>query len=204
MSFILRFGTWLFETYEIIIILIPTILIISYGTELGAEGIALCGGIMQVGGALYGILIYSDLRQYFSKPTLWKLLKSWVKRCPFLKKDITVMAGNVVGSMSIGSAKALVWSSDDPNLPLEERINRMIRNHNYLRINLDLAEETISKQNLAITGRIEKLESTLSSEISQVNSKLESIHTEDFLWALTGLLYILIGTVFSNFAEYIL
>jgi hypothetical protein len=203
LDYISKFGKWIWESYEITIVLIPIILIVSFRAELGAEKIALCGGIMQVAGALYGILIYIDLMKYFSEPSLWALFEAWRERFPRLRKDVRVLAGASNLSISLISGKVSIWTPDDSFVSVEERIKRIIRNQDELRKSLEDAESTISSLRIELTSKIESQEGNFQSEIKEVKSTLESIHMEDFLWALTGLLFILAGTLFTNFASYI-
>ncbi|MFD2200187.1 hypothetical protein [Shivajiella indica] len=198
-----RLGHWLFESYPITIVIVPSMVVFLFRKPLGEEGIQLCGGILQIIGALYGIAIFLKLREVFSFPSLFDLFVGWLKRFPRWKKDVRVMAGTIVAPMALLSAKASVWSPDDPSLPVEERLKRIIRNQESLRESMDLVEQEISKKDTTLTERIKKLDSKFTSEISQVSSKLESIHMEDFFWALSGLLFILVGILFSSFARYI-
>jgi len=203
LDYISKFGKWIWESYEITIVLIPIILVVSFRAELGAEKIALCGGIMQVAGALYGILIYIDLMKYFSELSLWALFEAWQERFPRWRKDVRVLAGASILSISIISGKVSIWTPDDSSLSVEERIKRIIRNQDELRKSIEDAESTISSLRIELTSKIESQDGNFQSEIKEVRSTLESIHMEDFLWALTGLLFILAGTLFANFASYI-
>lgn len=198
-----RLGKWLFESYPIMIVIIPSISVFLFRKSLGVELIELCGGVLQFIGALYGLIVFIKVRKAFSFPSLYELFIIWLKRFPRWRKDVTVMGGITLAPIAILNAKASVWSPDDPHLKIEERLERMIRNQEALMKSLELIDETISKQNIAFLTRFEKIEGNLSSEISQVKTKLESIHMEDFIWALSGLLFILVGILFSSFAKYI-
>jgi lipid II:glycine glycyltransferase (peptidoglycan interpeptide bridge formation enzyme) len=112
-----------------------------------------------------------------------------------------IMSGTSLGSMTLLNARASVWSPDDESLSIEDRMARIIRNQERLKEDLERVESDNLNQKNKFTGRIENLEEKLHSEINQVNSKLESIHMEDFIWALTGLLFILFGTLFTTFAS---
>jgi hypothetical protein len=198
-----RLLHWILESHPIMIVVIPSLLVLVYRESLGKEGIQLLGGIFLVTGTIYGILVFIKLREVFSLPTLSQLVASWLKRFPKWKKDVYEIEGMSIAPSAISSGTASLHMPDDPDLPIDERINRITKNQEAIRKSLKTIHENMSKRNIALTGRIEKLEGSLSSEISQVNSKLESIHMEDFLWALSGLLFILMGTIFSSFAGYI-
>lgn len=203
LDYIFRLGKWLLESYQVMVVIGPSILIFVFSKEIGVDGIQFCGGVFQVIGTLYGIKLFVKVRDSFSFPSLTELFKDWVKRFPRWGKDVRVLAGNTIASMGQVSGKVSVWSPDHSSLSLEERIARIVKNQEELRQSLEGAEDTISKQRNEVLGRIENLESNFNSEIRQVKETLESIHMEDFLWALVGLLFILVGTVFSNFAKYI-
>ena len=198
-----RLGKWLLESFHIMVVVITSISIFVFRNQIGQESVELCGAVMQLIGTLYGIALFLSLRASFSFPSLKELFYSWIKRFPTWRKGVHVMNGMIIAPKGIVSGTASFHMPDDNDLPIEERINRLVINQEALRRSLEIAENNNSKKDIFLTGRIEKLESTLSSEISQVNSKLESIHMEDFLWALSGLLFILMGTIFSSFAKYL-
>jgi hypothetical protein len=202
-EYIFRLGNWIFEANHIIFVIVPSLLIVFFRNEIGKEVIELCGGVMQLVGTVYGIILFVKVREAFSFPSLFDLFNDWRKRFPRWRKDTRFLAGNISIPMIQNPAKASNLDPDNPNLPLEERLNRILRNQEALKKGLDNTQEDLAKQYIELSTRIESLEGNFSSEINQVNTKLESIHMEDFPWALTGLLFILIGSVFSNFAEYL-
>lgn len=185
------------------IVIIPSLLILGFSEEIGRETIELCGGIMQVVGTVYGVMLFVKIRDSLSFPSLKDLFVDWINRFPRWRKDVRVLAGATVASTSLVSGKASIWSHDDSSLSVEERIKRIIRNQDELRKSLEDAELTISSLRIELISKIESQDGNFQSEIKQVTSILESIHMEDFLWALTGLLFILAGTLFTNFASYL-
>lgn len=199
-KYILEWGNWLYESIHFSFLIAITLLIIFFRNEIGQEYIELCGGVMQLAGTVYGIFLFIRVRKAFSYPPLFDIFKGWIKRFPRWRKHTRVLAGNINIPMIQATANVSIWNPDNPNLPLEERLNSMLRNQEALKKGLEETQKGLAKQKNESVRGFEELKGDFSSEIKQVNTKLESIHMEDFSWALSGLLFIFIGSVFSNFA----
>lgn len=198
-----RFITWLFESKQILTVAIPSIFIFAFRNHLGQECIEFLGGIMQLVGTIFAIYSFVKVREYFLLPSLKNLFCAWVKRFPKWNKHVPKISGVLVIPSLTSSGNVSNWSMDDPNLPIEERVNNLIKNQEALRKSLEKNEVKISVLEIAFTEKIENLSGDFSTKITELYLKLKSIHTDDFLWAFTWLLFILIGTIFSVFAKYL-
>jgi hypothetical protein len=90
-------------------------------------------------------------------------------------------------------ARAEIWTPDKPELPLEKRIEGIIRNLQRLREaqtvtweKLDEIQQSHEDSSKAESEARKSLESTLRAD-------LESLHTDDVMLSLCGLVWLAIG-----------
>jgi hypothetical protein len=93
-----------------------------------------------------------------------------------------------------------VWTEDQPDQPLEKRIDGILKNLKRINGELDTHARFIDElrhdySNLRIM-MVKEDENTLNN----IHSELESLHIGTFYKSLVGLVLIIVGTIISNMA----
>lgn len=157
------------------------------------------GGVLQILGLCVTIGSLMSLRRYFGQPGLLALVVSWIKDFPKWNRPVSAISGSSEIRFS-ANAQATVWSNDDPGLPVEERIERIVKN--LKRVQENANETTRSLNQLQDEHNAHKREITKKVEESQseIRTELENLHTGDIIYSLIGLTWVAVGLIVSSFA----
>lgn len=182
------------------LLVIVAAVILGFVTWQSESSIRSSGYMLQFIGMIFAIRGLLGVREHFGQTLLRVLLVKWFKRFPKWKRNVVVGVGTAHVAVMGGKARAEVWSPDDPEKPIEQRVQSIIRNlerirdeqrsHSELIDNLSDSHEEHKKK---ITEQTKKME-------EDIRTDLESLHTSDLITSLVGLVWLLVGISMSTMA----
>lgn len=191
---------WILEIRIIFVGIIPivTAILLSFFWSRGELDIRFAGYVLQFGGMMLAMNSLLALRMYFNQKTLRELFIDWLKRFPKWKKTYILKPKPFKMPIVGLYARMSEWAEDDPAQTVEERIGQIVKNLKNLRQGqnqqYDCIEKLISENKTLKKDTIKKNE-----QLEQkIMTTLESLHTDDILIALFGLIWILIGSAMST------
>lgn len=171
--------------------------LVTWHTEVSIRS---AGFALQVLGMIFAIRGLLGIRAHFGQPLLRTLFIKWLKRFPRWKQNVVFTPSGGVVFTGSGSGTADVWIPDKPELPLEKRIEAIVKNLERIRNaqyeHRDLIhalEEGHENHKKAVAEQSKKLEESIRSD-------LESLHTGDLVTSLVGLVWLTIGSLLSTLA----
>jgi hypothetical protein len=183
------------------LLVIAAAVILGFVTWNSEASIRSAGYVLQFIGMIFAIRGLLGIRAHFGQPLLRKLLFSWIKRFPKWKRNVVIGAGTAHMALAGMKARAEVWSPDDPDKPIEQRIEDIIKNLDRMRDeqsehakSIDDLKTSHEEHKKAITERTKRLEENIRTE-------LESLHTSDLLTSLVGLVWLTVGITMSTMAQ---
>ena len=198
-----RFWIWLCEAKLVWLIVLWVAAILVYGTIYWCSefSIRLTGYLYQIFGLLLAFKEIRKIADHFEQPHFKKLIFDWIKRFPRWKNNIVINAKGTVSANLGLRAYIEVWQIDDPELPVEERMNIINNNLELIRESLRIhskAQDDLSDQVEAKTKELSHRAQLIESEIK---SNLKELHTSDLLMSLLGLMLLAIGISISTFSK---
>lgn len=162
------------------------------------ESIRIAGYSLQFMGMIFAVRGLLKIREHFGQPLLRHLALQWLKRFPRWKRDVVIGAGAFHLGMAGMKGRLEVWNPDDPEKPIEQRIEAIIKNldrvreeqreHAHLIDNLKESHEEYRKQVAEEQNNMEE----------KIRSDLESLHTSDLITALVGIVWLTVGITMSR------
>jgi hypothetical protein len=182
------------------LLVIAAAVILGFVTWSSEVSIRSSGYVLQVIGMMFAIRGLLGIRAHFGQPLLRKLLFSWVKRFPKWKRSVVIGTGAAHMALAGMKARVEVWSPDDPDKPMEQRIEGIIKNLDRIRNeqreyakSIDDLKDSHEEHKKTIIERTKRLE-------ENVRSELESLHTSDLITSLVGLVWLTVGITMSTMA----
>lgn len=158
--------------------------------------IRLAGTVLQVIGVILAIWSLQDVMVHFGQPSFWQILLNSLGRRR--KRRVALKSG--VFTTTSARGRLTVWTEDNPNLPLEKRMEGIIKN--LKRVNSELSENARSIDKLQREYGDLRMMMVKENEntLSNIHSELESLHTGTFHKSFYGFVLIITGTIVSNMA----
>ncbi len=154
--------------------------------------------IIGVGIAIKGLL---NIRTHFHQPPLKQLFSNWLRRFPKWKSSGIVITPEPI---SCGGAftggKVEIWAPDDPEQSIEYRIEMIVKNQKWLRMQQRGHVKSIEKLRNSHEAQKKKMAKEDKKTEEKIRSDLKSLHTKDQLLALTGLVLLIAGIFTSTMA----
>lgn len=183
------------------LLVIASTITLGFVTWSSEVSIRSAGYVLQFIGMLFAIRGLLGIRAHFGQPLLRELFFSWLKRFPKWKRNIVIAVGTAHMGLAGMKARVEVWSPDDPSLPIEERIEKIITNLDRIRMEqgahaklIDDLKDSHEVHKKKITEKTEKLEKNIRTE-------LESLHTNDLITSLVGLVWLMAGITMSTMSQ---
>jgi hypothetical protein len=193
---------WLVEAKLVFMCVFAVLAAILFGffTFHSEESIRVVGYVLQLIGMIFAIRGLLGIREYFGQPLLIQLVSNWVKRFPRWKRNVVIAAGTAHMTMSGMKARGEVWTPDDPEKPIEHRIDGIIRNLD--RIREEQREQAHSIDDLKDSHEEHKKQvaEEQNSMKEKILTDLESLHTSDLVTSLVGLVWLTVGITMSTLA----
>jgi hypothetical protein len=199
---ILKFGHWIAEAKIAFMCILVLVAAISFciGPWCDEVSIRFAGYVLQVIGMIFAIRGLLGVRAHFGQPHLKQLLLEWLKRFPKWKENVVV--GAMSGVMSIGSMKARgeVWSPDNPDQPIEKRIEAIVNNLDRIRTEQTAHYKSIEELRDSHEEHKKNVAKENKSMEENIRTDLESLHTSDLTTSLVGLIWLTVGISMSTMA----
>ncbi len=198
----LAFWRWLTEGRAVFLCLfvIVAAVSLSFSTWCSESSIKWAGYVLQLLGMAFAIRGLLKVRSHFGQPLLRSLFIDWLKRFPRWNPDIGIGVGAVDFPLFATRARGEVWSPDDPNVPIEQRVEAIVRNLERIRQEqhehadgIEGLRDGLERHKKTVEEQAEKLK-------KDIHLDLESLHTSDLITALVGLVWLVVGITMSTLA----
>lgn len=181
----------------LVLVAVVTLGIVTWRSELSLR---LTGYVLQVIGMIMAIRGLLSIRAHFGQPFLRQLFVNWLKRVPKWKKSVVVDAGAGHVAMMGMKARAEVWTPDNPDQPIENRIKGLIKNLEGIRKEQGEHSESIEALRDSYEKNKKKVMEESKNMEEKIRSDLESLHTSDIITSLVGLIWLTVGISMSTMA----
>lgn len=202
-----RFKSWIIEFIKWVLVSKPAILfvlmllaavLLGFYTWSSETSIRVSGYALQLAGMILAIDGLLQIRIHFDQKPLFYQLKEWWRGFPKWRKPGDMTATCSLGSVTASSHLTAAWAADEPEKPVEERINAIVKNLDQLlqaqvshagwikdlkKSHAEQKEEA-EKQNLALQAKL--------------RDEMKEAHTRDLHYSFVGLLWLTIGITFST------
>ena len=201
-SWIVEIWNWLSEgkTVFISLLVLSVIMFTSLCIWPSENHIKWAGFLLQLSGTFIAVTGLLRLREHFNQTPLQGLFYDWLKRFPKWEYRATGALGVGFINGLQGRALGIQWVLDDPNLTIEERFEKVLRNLECLKNGL--TENSISLIKLQDDHREHKVKVAEDNKKieKKFNSELEHTLTGDVLKSLMGFVWLIFGMTMSTLA----
>ncbi len=164
------------------------------------ESIRLAGYALQLIGMIFAIRGLLGVREHFGQSLLRQLVFKWVKRFPRWKRNVVIGAGACHSTMAGMKGRAEVWTPDDPEKPIEQRIDGILRNLDRIREEQREHAHSIDELKDSHEEHKKQVAEEQNNMKEKIRSDLESLHTSDLITSLVGLVWLTVGITMSTLA----
>lgn len=201
-NWVARFIHWnrtALPIYTLFIVIFFIIVIILY-FGFTENSIRISGYILQLAGMIVTIRGVFLVRRYFGLNKLYIEFKYWLKSFPGLSPKEHVASFEDSNQISEKFSHS-VWTPDNPKLPIEERLNAIVRNLERL----NTANQNHANKIGEIDFKTDQLAIETDKKIYDSNTSIQksikSFHLSGINWSLVGLFWILIGITLSTLSN---
>jgi len=193
---------WLSEGKIPIMCLLVLIVALYLGLVIWCSetSIRSAGYALQVVGMFFAIRGLIGIRSHFEQPLLRQLFVNWLKRFPKWKRNVVIGTGSAQIAIMSGRARAEVWTPDDPDQPVENRIQRILRNLERIRKVQGEHAQIFEELRIHLEEHKKKVAEESKNMEEKIRLDLESLHTNDVIVALVGLVWLTVGLSMSTMA----
>lgn len=194
---------WLEEAKPIFMCALMILVVILYGFVVwhSEESIRIAGYSLQFMGMIFAIRGLLKIREHFGQPLLRQLSYQWIKRFPRWRRRSTILcAGTAHVVVSGMKARMEVWSPDDPEKPIEQRIEAIIKNLDRIHQEQRVHAHSIDELKKSHDEHKEQMVEDQSDMKETIRSDLETLHTSDLITSLVGLVWLTAGITLSTLA----
>lgn len=201
-QWVLELFRWIGEGKIVILCLLGIAAAVALGffTWRSEVSIRSAGYVLQLIGMMFAINGLLSIREHFQKPLLRQVFCNWLMRFPKWKRRAIFLKANIRASTVTGKARLEVWTPDNPDQTIEERIEGIVKNlerisdeqRNHAK-SIDKLQDTIERDKKKNAKQIKKMQ-------DENNSFLESLHTSDLITSLIGLVWLTVGITMSTLA----
>ena len=174
--------------------------ILSLYTWCNESSIRWGGYLLQFLGMVIAIHILHEVRKHFKLPSFRQTFFNWAKRFPKWKKNIVIGAGSAEIAVMGMKAQCEVWTPDDPDISIEKRIERILKNLDRIRKEQSEHGRSIEDLKKSLEGHKKKVAEENKKLRDKFQSDLESLHASDILTSLVGLVWLMVGITLSSMA----
>lgn len=183
------------------IFVIFTAVMLGFVIYRSEESIRIAGCMLQLSGMIFAIKGLLGVRKHFGQPLLRQLLFKWLGRFPKWKRNnvIKELEGNACISLRSNLSGEL-WTSDDPEIPIEQRIERIIKNIKRIQLRQIDHEKSIDELRNSLKALEKHLVEKNKKIKEDIQIDLELLHTGDWTTSLMGLVWVTVGITMSTLA----
>lgn len=194
------FYCWVAEGKKVYVAIFVPICVFYPAIWLSPDYIRWSGWMLQLLGMLLAINGLLKVRSYFISETLYELFVNWLNRFPTGKGKTFTQTGNINLNLRVKAQQGL-WSSDNVNLSIEERIERIIENINRIKEKQNKHANDIDDLKVSDEKIMKTVEEADKKVEESIESNLKSLHTDGFITSLAGLLWLTVGLTMSTMAQ---
>lgn len=162
------------------------------------ESIRIAGYSLQFMGMIFAVRGLLKIREHFDQPLLRQLAIQWLKRFPRWKRKDVIAGGTACIGLAGMRVRGEVWNPDDPEKPLEQRIEAIIKNLDRVREEQRSHANSIDKLKEIQEEYKRQVVEEQNNMKEKIRSDLESIHTSDLITSLVGLVWLTVGITMST------
>ena len=201
-QWIVRLQLWLAEAKVIFLcfLVILAAIFLGFVTWSSETSIRSAGYGLQIIGMIFAIRGLLSIRTHFDQPLLRTIFIYWLKRFPKWKQNVVIGVGAAEMKSMVGKARAEVWTPDNPEHPVEQRVEALVENLERVRKEqrehtecIDKLQDSHEKHKKEVAEQSKKIE-------EDIRSDLESLHTNDIVVSLVGLVWLTVGISLSTMA----
>jgi hypothetical protein len=191
---------WLTEGKTVIMCLLVIAAAISLGfiTWQSEISIRSAGYALQLIGMIFAIRGLLGIREHFGQPLLRQVFLDWLKRFPKWNRNVVINVSAAHSALAGMKVQAEVWSPDNADKSIDERIERIVRNLDVIKQEqrdhakfIDELKNNHEDHKRSVAEQTEALEKDL-------RSNLENLHTSDLITSLVGLAWLTVGITMST------
>jgi hypothetical protein len=201
-----RIVSWLSEAMRVFLLLLAAVATSAIPLCFLSvrPALQLSGLLLQVGGMVIALKSLLRVRTHFNKPRLSESFSSWLKRFPWPTPPPAVVTVAAQGSSAQNSGSVETQGVQyDPRERLQDRVAVLARKIEVIEHEQDDQRNALEKLKSAVAQYKREAGEHAEEAAHAVRSHIESLHTDDFVVALAGLLYLALGIVFSGLASFI-
>ena len=179
------------------IFIIACVLLYSYLTGPTEYSVMNGGYILQLLGMTMAIKGLLMVRRYFRHPPLADLARHWIEGFPRWRRSTIVEPAGAELSITGHRPYIEVWEPDRPDQPLEIRVEAILQNVERLREFQQATTQRLDDIDDHNRQRDRHHEDALAILANTLHSDLETLHTDDILQSLIGLVWVAAGIAIS-------
>jgi len=164
------------------------------------ESIRIAGYVLQLLGMIVAVSGLLRVREHFDQPLLRHLALQWLKRFPRWKRSGYAIGGLPNIELSDVTGRAEAWNPDDPEKPIEQRIEAIIKNLYRVREEQREYAHSIDKLKESHEEHKNQVAEEQNNMKETIHSDLESLHASDVITSLVGLVWLTVGITMSTLA----
>lgn len=193
---------WLAEGKIVIMCILVLVAVIALGLFIwnSETSIRSAGYALQVLGMIFAVRGLLGIRTHFGQPLLRKLFVDWLKRFPRWKRRFVLDADPGVFAVVGMKTRGEVWTPDNPEQPIEKRIDGIVKNLERIRKEQSEHYKSIEALRDSYQEHKKKVAKESKKMEEKIRSDLESLHTSDLITSLVGLVWLTIGISMSTMA----
>ena len=164
------------------------------------QSVRIGGYILQFIGMVFAVRGLLLVREHFGLPLLRGKALDWLKGFPRWKKNVVVGAGSVqLGAMGM-NGHAEVWSNDDPEDTIEERLRRVLLNLDRLRDTQREHSTSLRELKKDLCDHQAQSAEERNKAKKEILDSIKALHTNDLVTSLVGLVWLTTGITLSTLA----
>lgn len=179
------------------IFIIACVLSYSYLTGPTETTVINGGYILQLLGILMAIRGLLMVRRYFRHPPLAGIVRDWIDRFPRWRRNTIVEPAGAELGITGHRPYLEVWAPDRPDQSLEIRVEAILQNVERLREFQQSTTRRLDDIDDHNRQRDRHHEDALARLANTLHSDLETLHTDDILQSLIGLVWVAAGIAIS-------
>lgn len=180
------------------LLVIAAAVVLGFFTWRSEVSIRSAGYTLQLIGMILAIRSVLSIRAHFGQTLLRKIFLNWLKRFSKRKGDFVPGTSNLGFKTHIPRIEK--WSPDDPNLPTEKRIERIVENLNRIKSELHEHFNSIDGLKQSHEEHKKNVAEQTNKMKNEIHSNLEFLLTSDIITSLVGLVWLIVGSTMSTMA----
>lgn len=173
--------------------------LLGFYTWHSEDSIRIAGYALQLIGMMLAIHGLLEVRKHLKQPLFRQLFLNWIKRFPKWTRSVFISGGIISGATGV-TGRAETWMPDDSERPIEQRIERIIKNLENVRNEQRELARSITNLEQRHEAHVKQVALEYDKMAAEYHTKLEAIHVSGQIESLVGLILLTIGITMSSLA----